>query len=289
MEAATQPPRLVPVATGVRLNMSETGAGEPLLLIGGTGGSLGLWTPLIAPLAERHRVIAFDNRGLGDSERGDGRITTASMAADTAALLDALDIERAHVVGWSLGSAVAQELALAHPGRLGALVLYATWGRIDAFTQAMIAALLDPRDTGDLAVAMASPGLAFTPRLRNAPRFGPMFEQLLPFFPQTESQVRATVEQLHADVEHDALDRLGAIRAPTLVIAGQQDVLTPAWRGRAVADRIPGARYALFTGPGSSHGLATERPEEFLRLVLGFVAEHPLPGAAGAAGAAGTG
>ena len=125
MQSAT----LVPVATGVRLNASQTGTGEPLLLIMGVSGSLGLWEPLVAPFAERHRVIAFDNRGLGQSERGEARITMASMAEDAAVLLDALEIERAHVLGWSMGGAVAQELALAHPHRVGGLVLYTTWGR----------------------------------------------------------------------------------------------------------------------------------------------------------------
>jgi pimeloyl-ACP methyl ester carboxylesterase len=137
MQAAT----LVRVATGVRLNVSQTGTGEPLLLIMGTSGSLGLWEPLVAPFAARHRVIAFDNRGLGQSERGAERITMASLAVDAVALLDALEIERAHVLGWSLGSAVAQELALAHPNRLGGLVLYATWGRLDGYMRAILTAL----------------------------------------------------------------------------------------------------------------------------------------------------
>ena len=98
----------------------------------------------MAPFAEHHRVIAYDSRGLGQSERGEERMTMASLAADAAALLDALEIERAHVLGWSLGSAVAQELALAHPDRVGGLVLYATWGRADGFMRAMLSACAIP-------------------------------------------------------------------------------------------------------------------------------------------------
>src|SRR5213076_2629846 len=104
----------IDVSTGVRLNFKESGSGEPLLLIMGTSGSLGIWGPVEGPLAERFRVISFDNRGLGESE-----ITMASLARDAAALLDALDVPRAHVLGWSLGSAVAQELALAAPEKVG--------------------------------------------------------------------------------------------------------------------------------------------------------------------------
>ena len=276
MEAAMPSATLVPVATGVRLNVSQTGTGEPLLLIIGTSGSLCLWEPLVTPFAQRYRVIAFDNRGLGQSERGEGRITMASLAADAVALLDALELERAHVLGWSLGSAVAQELALAHPDRVAGLVLYGTWGRMDGFQRVFLGALRHPWDTGDLEAALSALGLAFSPELVNSPEFESMLEEFLPLFPQTESQIRATAEQLQADFEHDTLDRLPGIAAPTLVIAGEQDLLTPPWQCQAVAERIPGARYELLTGPGSSHALMMERAEEFIALVLGFVQEHRL-------------
>ena len=266
----------VPVATGVRLNVSQTGAGEPLLLIMGTTGSLGFWEPLVAPFAQRHHVIAFDSRGLGQSERGEERITMASLAADAAALLDALEIERAHVLGWSLGSAVAQELALAHPDRVGGLVLYGTWGRLDGFGRAMLTALRHPWETGDVEAALTALGLAFSPELLNSPEFEPMLEELLPLSPQTETQIRTAAEQWRADEAHDTFDRLAGISAPTLVIAGEQDLITPPGPCHAVAELIPGARFELFTGPGSSHALMSERAEEFIGLVLGFVQEHPL-------------
>jgi pimeloyl-ACP methyl ester carboxylesterase len=119
-------------------------------------------------------------------------------------------------------------------------------------------------------------GLAFSPELLNSPEFEPMVEEMLPLFPQTETQIRTTCEQWQCDEEHDTLDRLAGIGAPTLVIAGEQDLITPPWQCRAVAERIPGARYELLTGPGSSHVLMMERAEEFIPLVLGFVHEHPL-------------
>ena len=276
MEAAMQSATLVPVATGVRLNVSQTGTGEPLLLIMGTSGSIGFWEPLVAPFAEHHRVIAYDSRGLGQSERGSERITMASLATDAAALLDALEVERAHVLGWSLGSAVAQELALAHPDRVGGLVLYATWGRGDGYMRAMLTAIRHPWETGDMEAAFTSLGLCFSPELLQSPEFEPLVEQLLPLFPQTEAQVRTTCEQWQADEEHDTLDRLAGIDSPTLVIAGEQDVITPPRVGREVAESIPGARYEMLTGPGSSHVLMMERAEEFIALVLGFLEEHPL-------------
>ena len=277
MEAAMQSATLVPLATDVRLNVTQTGTGEPLLLIMGTAGSIGFWEPLVAPFAEHHRVIAYDSRGLGHSERGDQRITMATLATDAAALLDALEIERAHVLGWSLGGAVAQELALAYPDRVGGLVLYATWGRGDGYMRAMLTALRHPWETGDMDAALTVLGLAFSPELCNSPEFESLVDQLLPLFPQTETQIRTTCEQWQCDEEHDTLDRLAGIVAPTLVIAGEQDVLTPPWACRAVAERIPGARYELLTGPGSSHALMMERAEDFVPLVLGFLQAHPLP------------
>jgi pimeloyl-ACP methyl ester carboxylesterase len=277
MEAAALPPMtLTPVGTGVRLNVTDIGTGDPLLLIMGTGGSIGFWGGLLGPLSEQHRVIAFDNRGLGLSERDDSPISMASLAEDAAALLDALEIERAHVMGWSLGSAVAQELALAHPDRVASLVLYATWARTDGYQRAMISAVGHPWETGDVEAALASMGLAFSPEFLDSPEAEAIFEQFLPLLPQTETQIRTIVDQWHADLEHDTLDRLGQISAPTLVVAGEQDIITPPRNCRAVADGIPGARYELLTGPGSSHGLMMEREEEFAGLVLSFLAQHPL-------------
>ena len=209
METAMQSATLVPVATGVRLNVSQTGTGEPLLLIMGTSGSLGFWEPLVAPFAEHHRVIAYDSRGLGESERGKERITMATLAADAAALLDALEIERAHVLGWSLGSAVAQELALAHPDRVGGLVLYATWCRGDGYMRAMLSAVRHPWETGDMESALTTLGLAFSPEFLNSPEFEPTSQAM--------AGGHQTIEVALGDVYAGwRLDRALADAVPTL-------------------------------------------------------------------------
>ena len=119
------------VRTGVTLNYEISGEGDPLLLIMGTSGSMMLWCELVPRLAEHFRVIAFDNRGLGGSERGECEIAVAAMAEDASALLAALDIPQAHVMGWSLGSAVVQELALAHQEQVATAIMYATWAQCD--------------------------------------------------------------------------------------------------------------------------------------------------------------
>jgi pimeloyl-ACP methyl ester carboxylesterase len=248
----------------IAVAVQEYGEGEPLLVINGTSQSLGFWAEPAMVWAARHRVITYDLRGMGGSERGSGDITVASLAADALGLLEAL------------GSAVAQELALAAPDRIASLVLYCTWARTDGFQRAMLTGLAHPWRTGDLEAALVALGVAFSPQLLDDPEFGTLIEQLLPLFPSTEQQIRTCAEQWDADLAHDTLDRLGDITAPTLVIAGEQDLLTPQWHGRQVADAIPGARHHLFTGPGSSHALGVERAEEFMPMIAGFLAEQPL-------------
>jgi pimeloyl-ACP methyl ester carboxylesterase len=264
------------VRTGVTLNYEVSGEGEPLLLVMGTSGSIPLWAQLLPRLAERYRVIAFDNRGLGGSDRGDGPITAASMAEDASALLEAIDVPRAHAMGWSLGSAVVQELALAHPEQVASAVLYATWGRCDGYQRSMLSALRLPYAVRDIEAALAVAGLAFSPEILDRPDFAELMEPMLPAFPQNEEQMAVTVEQWDADLALDTLDRVGGIEAPTLVVVGEQDLLTPPRQAKAVADAIPKARFELVTGPGSSHGMHIERPDDLVGIVTGFLGEHPL-------------
>src|SRR5690349_10045048 len=101
---------------GIDLFYEETGDGPPLLLITGLSGNAADWTPLLPALAARHRVIALDPRGAGRSSAPPGPYTMAQLAADALGLLDHLDVDRAHVVGFSLGGMIAQEMALAAPG-----------------------------------------------------------------------------------------------------------------------------------------------------------------------------
>jgi pimeloyl-ACP methyl ester carboxylesterase len=266
------------VRTGCTLNYEITGDGEPLLVVMGTSGSIPLWGELVPRLAERYRVIAFDNRGLGGSDRGEGQITAASMAEDASALLEALEIPRAHAMGWSLGSAVVQELALAHPEEVASAIMYGTWGRCDGFQRSVFTALRLPYAVGDMEAALGAAGLAFSPQGLDAPDFADRLAPLVPAFPQTEAQMQVTTEQWDADLAHDTFDRLAGITAPTLVLVGEQDLLTPQWQSRAVADAITGSQFELVTGPGSSHCLHLERPEDVARPMLDFLAKHPLEG-----------
>src|SRR3954469_5119082 len=268
----------IAVRTGVTLNYEITGKGEPVLLIMGTSGSIPLWGEIAPRLAQDYQVIAFDNRGLGGSERGEGQITVASLAEDASALLEALEIPKAHALGWSLGSAIVQELALAHPDQVASALLYATWGRADGFQRSVLTALRLPYVHRDMESALGTAGIAFSPQLLDHPDFAQMLEPMLPAFPQNEEQMQVTVEQWDADLAHDSIDRLGSITAPTVVVVGEQDLLTPPWQAQKVAAAIPGARFELVTGPGSSHGMHIERPDDLTKIVAGFLGEHPITG-----------
>ena len=182
--------RTIALPDGTTLHVSELGAGEPLVLICGTTQPHQLWAPLLPALAAHYRVITYDHRGIGTSTRGDGEISMASLADDLAALLGELGVDRAHVLGWSLGSTVAQELALRHPRRVAGLVLAGTWGRTDAFQASVFAGLGHPWRTGHRDIALGALGIAFSPELLNSPQFPVMMGQLEPLFASTPGQWR---------------------------------------------------------------------------------------------------
>ncbi|HEU5268036.1 MAG TPA: alpha/beta fold hydrolase, partial [Jatrophihabitans sp.] len=170
--------RTITLPDGTALQVSEYGTGQPLVLVCGTTQSHRLWAPLLPALSARYRVITYDHRGIGDSARGDAPISMASLADDLNELLGVLGIDRTHVLGWSLGSTVAQELALRHPLRVAGLVLAGTWGRTDAFQACVFTGLGHPWRTGHRDVALTALGIAFSPELLNSPQYPAMMAQL---------------------------------------------------------------------------------------------------------------
>lgn len=260
--------------TGINVHYQEQGSGDPLILIMGTSGSVDLWAGFENRFTDDYRVITFDNRGMGGTERGEGEISVRSMAEDVSALMEALDIPKAHIMGWSLGSAVAQELAINHPDQVMSLVLYSTWGRCDGFQAAMLSTLRFPYAMRDVDAAAAAGGLAFSPETLDRPDLAEFLAPVLAGSPQTEEQMQTTVEQWDADLVHDTMDRLGEISAPTTVIVGEQDLLTPPWQSKKVADAIPGAEFQLLTGGKTGHGLHVEQPEQLAELMSAFLAKQ---------------
>lgn len=260
-------------ANGQQIYFESHGEGLPLVLIMGIGYDASLWAlQQIGPLSEHFRTIVFDNRDAGRSSQATEPYSIGDMADDLAALLDGLGIDKAHVVGLSMGGMIAQEFALRHPHRLDRLVLTGTGAatarvQFDAISSWRFVKAADP---AGMHFAGQQFNWLFSETFRRNPEAVEQTLQLLGSNPHPMT-TEAFDRQAEAYLRHDALDRLHAVTAPTLVIAGERDRLTPPWICQEVADAIPGATLALIDGPGSSHVLPLERPEAFNQLTLDFL------------------
>ena len=245
-------------------------SGDWLLLIAGLGAHSGSFAWQIAAFAERFRVLRFDNRGAGRTSAPDEPYSMRGMADDAAALLGALGVAKAHVLGVSMGGMIAQEFAINHPASVQKLVLACTRARPTG-ARRMAAEV-------QRAIRMAT----LDARAREA--YG-MPWGMTPAFMQDQARVDARIElsakdpypmqphaylrQLDATMAHDTLDRLPAIQAETLVLVGAEDILTPPWESDALVERI--RRATLRTLPHGGHGFIAEYPDEFNAAVIEFL------------------
>jgi pimeloyl-ACP methyl ester carboxylesterase len=252
----------------VELAYQLLGEGPPLLLIQGLGYGGRGWGPVLEPLAEDFTVAVFDNRGFGASDVPPGPYSVAELAEDARAVLDAAGFDRAHVVGASLGGMIAQELALAHPDRVDRLVLACT-------TPGGSVSFPMPPQTVALMVEAATlpPDVALRRFVENGLGDGSSEElvrRIVAYRTANPPDLGGWQSQATAGATHDALDRLGGIAAPTLVIHGTEDAVIDLRNADLLAERIPDARVELL--PGCGHLLSWEEPERFTRLVKEFLA-----------------
>jgi pimeloyl-ACP methyl ester carboxylesterase len=226
-------------ANGIGVYCELHGEGERLVVIGGLGSDLRLTAPLAARLAERFRVLVFDNRGAGRTDKPDEPYSIELMAADTAALMDAVGIERAHVLGISMGGRIALELALSRPERVRSLVLVSTAARTRAKVRLSWPARL-------LAVLVRLPPFR---RMDPQPRY-------------------AFLRQREASRSYDATARLGEIRVPALVAHGRKDVTVPLEDAETLAAGIAGSELAVF---GGGHAFFIRRRDELADRAVRFL------------------
>lgn len=261
-------------ANDIDIYYEEYGSGQPLLLIMGWGGNAATWKPQIPGLSDAFRVIAFDNRGTCRSSAPKEPYSIPQMAADTAGLLDALEIPQAHVFGISMGGMIAQELALAHPKRVGALVLGCTTagGSHMAGAEQLQTEIADFQQA-DHRKAMDLEWFAgFLKRLWTEEALVQSDAYLQDFvlsmirFPPPLHGLR---NQAAAIAAHDTYERLPQIRCPTLVITGSEDTLIDPRNSDTIADRIPNAERYIF--PGLKHAFHLERPEIVDPIVIDFI------------------
>lgn len=247
--------------------------GVPLVLVNGMGGSCRGWLPLQVPeFREHYRTIVFDHRGVASSDDPGGPFTTADLADDAVDLLDALEIERAHLLGVFMGGMVCQELALRHPERVERLVLVGTYARPDAKRALILKHWRDLSLAGVSIDVMVRDRLLWTLQDETLEQTD-LIEQMVQFFerdgaPLTEDLF---VRQCDACLAHDTADRLHRIERPTLVICGRNDRLTPPACHRHLADEIPDAH--LVTIDYGAHLVMAESAERFNHVVLQFLAD----------------
>lgn len=254
----------------VRIYYELHGEGPPLVLLHGLQGDLSHFRGLLPGLARQHRVLAFDERGSGWSDKPAQPYSMALYADDTARLMDAAGIERAHVLGVSMGGMIAQEFALRHGGRLQRLVLGCTspggsgavaldgGARESAYATADLGAEERARRLAEVGFAEGF--------LHNHPE---VLDGLIAARRARPLDVQALARRREAIDAHDTFARLGQITAPTLVITGRQDRIVSPENSRILAERIPQARLEVLDPAG--HLFWLERPRETLERVLPFL------------------
>lgn len=254
----------------VNLHFELQGDGSPLVLLHGLQGDMSNFDRMMPTLAERHRVLAFDQRGSGWSDKPAEPYTMALYADDTARLMDALGIERAHVLGMSMGGMIAQEFALRHAERLNGLILGCTTPGGPKAAKLETGAREQTYEKVDLpaeerARRLAEAGLTQT-FLRSNRR---VLNELIEARRKRPLNVDALERRMAAIDAHDAFDRLGDIRAPTLIITGRPDSIINADNSQILAERIPNARFEVLEPAG--HLFWMEKPHQTMDLVLAFL------------------
>ncbi len=259
---------------GRTIAYDDVGSGVPVVWLQGTGESRQGWVFQVNEFSSAYRCVAIDHRDVGESSYVDEPYTPGDLAADAAAVMDHLALGPSHVVGFSLGGASAQELAIARPDLVRSLILLSTWARSDEWFRAQMrnwqairrqfwddeAAFLDA--FGPWAW---SPATYATSGLVEGLHMAMMAEE-----PQQRPE--GWMRQCDADAAHDAADRLGTVTVPVLVIVGEDDLCTPPRFARELRGLLPNAE--LLTIPDAGHGAYGEQPTIFNEAVAAFLAKH---------------
>ena len=258
----------------IDIHYKIVGKGKPLLLISGSGNVMGVWPiHLLHELSNYYKVIIFDNRGVGNTTPGVKTFSVEQFANDTSGLLDALKINKAHVLGFSMGSFVAQKLVLNHPEKVDKLILYgASCGGLEGISQ-------DPQTVKVLTdfvnnrTADPSSFLEVTfpaEWMKENPNF-------LETIPRSSEIISSATLKKQFEINEGWLskewggvcEQLKHIKNPTLVITGTNDQAIPSENSLVITERIPGAWLVQFKGAG--HGLMYQYPDLFTNIVKIFL------------------
>ena len=256
-------------SNGLELSYRIDGDGaETLVLVNGLADTKESWEAQFPAFAERYRVVSYDNRGVGETPTPPGSYTTAQMADDLAGLVDALEIERFHLVGVSMGGMIAQEYAIEHADRLLSASFCCTYSYPGPFCLRMFSCWRD---------LVPHLGVGFTQREVILWAFTTdFFEQQEQTVEEIEALMGANPQspegylaQLSSIETHDTRGRLGAVTCPAMTLVGEEDILIYPKLSRRLHDELPDSTWAEVPG---GHACLWEFPDEFNRAVLDFLA-----------------
>jgi aminoacrylate hydrolase len=280
------PVSTVTLEDGAELAVYVDGEGQDLLLVTGLGGTAAFWEPVVAPLAEKFRVIRFDQRGIAGSTRGAGPVDIDRLAEDSLAVLDrAGSGGKALLLGHSTGGAILQAMALADPSRISGLVLSGSWLRPNRY-MAELFLRIAPQEYAAMVAFLGYPADWLD---ANWPRY----EAMLAAAPMTAAQQDVVAERIDAIMRFDRSTEIGRIALPVLVQGAEDDLIVPAFLQREQARALPSAELYMFRTGG--HFFPVTRVEEFTAVLTGFAdtiptlgtTPSPLPGGARVGGGSG--
>jgi pimeloyl-ACP methyl ester carboxylesterase len=246
-------------------------AGETIVLINGLADDVESWFAQMDDfLSAGYRVLRIDNRGIGASSKPVGPYSSRMLADDAKALIDLLGLAGFHLMGVSMGGMIAQEYALAYPGDLRSVTFGCTYAAPGPFCSRMFAMWADMAPVLGVPFVMRDVTLwAFTlPFFEKRDGDLAEFETAMRYMDQP---VHAYLAQLAVIQNHDTTDRLNQITVPSLVLAGEEDILIPVALSRRIHEAIPGSQWATTKG---GHACLWEHPAEFNQTFLEFIRRH---------------
>jgi len=255
---------------GTKIHSQVTGPTDapPVLLIQGLGMNKNGWTLQRIAMATKFRTIAMDNRGAGRSSIPQQPFTLEEMADDAAAVLDHYDVHDAHIVGASMGGAISQIFAVKYPERVRSLTLACTACRNQPWRAELLRHWADTANVRGLR-QWADESARWLVGPRSFRRLAPAIGWLGPLATFRPSRGFSAQVDAILDTDDSMVAELGRITAPTLVIVGNQDILTPRGDSEEIAERIPQAELVVISG--AAHGLMIEHATTFNRVVIDFI------------------
>ncbi|MEQ1775226.1 MAG: alpha/beta fold hydrolase [Burkholderiales bacterium] len=256
------------VVAGGEIHYEAVGEGDAVIFASGLNGVGRYWTPQVPLFSKYFRVITYDQRGTGGSDRIQREFSVDQMAEELVGLMDELNIKRAHIVGMSTGGAIGQTIAIEHPERVMKLALCSTWTHCDAWFRRLFHARRDMYlQAGPDLHSQFHPLFLYSPDYVNA--HDADIEEERKRAPTKSSPVEVSVARINALLQFDRRAGLPKIKAETLVMGSDSDFITPHYFSEALAQAIPGAKLIMIKGGG--HSFTVTRAEQFNRELMAFL------------------